>query len=211
MNRSILTFGLLAVVALSACAPAMPAGPTVMALPPAGKDYATFEQDDAVCRVTASQQTGGQTQATAASDAAVGSAVVGTALGAGVGAALGSISGAAGTGAAIGGATGLLMGSAIGANNAAYAAGSLQQRYDAVYSQCMYARGNAVQPAPVNYGVAPAPYPYAYPYPYPYPPVSGYVAYPPRVYFGPSVVIGGGWGWGWRGYPPRHGWGYRRW
>ncbi|MGE0415384.1 MAG: glycine zipper family protein [Acetobacteraceae bacterium] len=208
MKRSILTFGFLAVAGLSACAPVMPAGPTVMALPPAGKDAATFQQDDAVCRITASQATGGESPATAANNAAVGSAALGTALGAGVGAALGSLSGAAGTGAAIGGATGLVMGSAIGANNAAYAGASVQQRYDAIYSQCMYARGNAVQAPPTNYGMAPVPYPY--PYPYPYPAVSGYVAVPPPVYFGPSVTIGGGWGW--RGYPgPYRGWGYRRW
>lgn len=189
-SRSSALLGCVPVLMLSACAVAPPSGPSVMALPPQGKPFEVFQQDDMLCRQYASGQNGGQTAVGAANNAAVGSAVLGTALGAGVGAALGSVGGAMGAGAAVGGATGLLAGSAIGANNAQAAGAGTQARYDTSYTQCMYSRGNSVQSAPSGY---------AYGYPpgyaaYPYPP--GY-AYGP-VYFGPSVMIGGGWGWGHR-------------
>jgi hypothetical protein len=156
-----------------------------MALPPQGKSFEAFQQDDASCRGYATQQTGGASSAEAASNSAVGSAVLGTALGAGVGAALGSVGGAVGAGAAIGGATGLLAGSAIGASNAQAAGGNVQARYDTAYTQCMYSRGDTVQGAPGGYAGG-----YGYPgyYPGPY--------YGPG-YYGPAVVIGGGWGYGW--------------
>lgn len=188
MNRAVPAIGLVSVLALSACAVAPPQGPTVMALPPQGKPFDVFQQDDALCRGYASQQIGGTSPAQAANASAVGSAVVGTALGAGIGAALGSVGAAAGAGAAIGGATGLLAGSAIGAGNAQYAGGNLQAHYDTAYTQCMYSRGNTVQSAPGYAGGYPGGYPGGYYYPAPY-------AYGP-AYYGPSVVIGGGWGWG---------------
>jgi hypothetical protein len=120
----------------------------------------------------------------------VGSALLGTALGAGVGAALGSVGGAVGAGAAIGGATGLIAGSAIGAGNAQAAGGNVQGRYDTAYTQCMYSRGDTVQSAPTGYAGYPSGY---YPGPYYGPAYYG----PGYGYYGPSVVIGGGWGYGW--------------
>lgn len=186
MKRAFPFVGLGAVLALSACAVAPPQGPSVMALPQQGKPFDAFQQDDAICRGYASQQTGGTSSAQAANNSAVGSAVLGTALGAGVGAALGSVGGAVGAGAAIGGATGLLAGSAIGAGNAQAAGGNVQARYDTAYTQCMYSKGDSVQSAPTGYAAG---YPAGY-YPYPY-------GYGP-AYYGPSVVIGGGWGYGWR-------------
>jgi hypothetical protein len=187
MARAIPAFGLVSVLALGACTAQQPQGPSVMALPAQGKSFEAFQQNDMNCRGHASQMTGGGSAAKASADAAVGSAVVGTAIGAVAGAAIGSAGGAMGAGAAIGGATGLLAGSAIGANNAGYAGGNLQSRYDTAYTQCMYANGNTVQAAPGGYAR-----PYAYPYPAPYP---YYPAYPyPYYYGGPSVVIGGGWG-----------------
>lgn len=191
MKPAIPLTGLLSALVLSACTVAPPSGPSVMALPPEGKSFAVFQQEDMQCRMYASQVTGGASPAAAASNAAVSSAVVGTALGAAAGAAIGSTGGQMGAGAAIGGATGLLAGSAIGASNAQYSAANLQGRYDMAYTQCMYAKGNTVQSAPGYVSGYPATYPgYAYPaYPYPYP-----------YYSGPGVVIGGGWGWhpGWR-------------
>jgi hypothetical protein len=168
-----------------------------MALPQQGKSFEAFQQDDSICRGFATQQTGGASAAQAANNSAVGSAVVGTALGAGIGAAAGAAGGAAGIGAAAGAAAGLLIGSSVGANNAAVAGGNVQARYDTAYTQCMYSKGNTVQSAPSGYASG-----YGYPgyggYPYPY--YGG-------GYYGPAVVVGGGWGWGWRG-----GWGYgRRW
>jgi hypothetical protein len=165
-----------------------------MALPPQGKSFDVFQADEANCRGFASQQTGGASASQAATNSAVGSAVLGTALGAGVGAALGSVGGAAGAGAAIGGATGLIAGSSIGAGNAQAAGGNLQAQYDTAYTQCMYSRGNTVQSPPAGYagGYYPGYYPYGYgPGPYAYGP----------GYYGPAVVIGGGWGYrGWRRY-----------
>ncbi len=193
-------------LALGACAVAPPPGPSVMALPGEGKNFAAFQQDDYSCRQFASMQTGGAAPAQAATNSAVGSAVVGTALGAAAGAALGSVGGAMGAGAAIGGATGLLAGSAIGANAAQASAGGLQQRYDMAYTQCMYSHGDSVQSAPSGYAGYPGygvpAYGYAAPaygYPAPYYPYPGY--YGPA--YGPSVSIGIGGGWG--------GWHHRGW
>ncbi len=186
MIRVTHAIGLVSVLAVSACAVAPPQGPSVMALPPQGKPFEAFQQDDATCRGYATQQTGGASAAQAANNSAVGSAVVGTALGAGVGAALGSVGGAVGAGAAIGGAAGLLAGSSIGAANAQAAGGNVQARYDTAYTQCMYSRGDSVQSAPAGYaaGYPGGLYPYGYPY-----------GYGPG-YYGPAVVIGGGWGYG---------------
>jgi hypothetical protein len=188
MIRAMSALGVVSVLALGACAVAPPQGPSVMALPAQGKSFDAFQQDDATCRGYATQQTGGASAAQAANNSAIGSAVLGTALGAGVGAALGSVGGAVGAGAAIGGATGLLAGSAIGASNAQASGGNVQARYDTAYTQCMYSRGNSVQGAPSGYASG-----YGYPpgyYPGPY--------YGPG-YYGPAVVVGGGWGWGWHG------------
>jgi hypothetical protein len=187
MARAISALGVVSVLALSACAVAPPQGPSVMALPAQGKSFEAFQQDDASCRGYANQQTGGASAAQAATNSGVGSAVLGTALGAGVGAALGSVGGAVGAGAAIGGATGLLAGSAIGAGNAQAAGGNIQARYDTAYTQCMYSHGDTVQGAPSGYARGYYPPGYGY-YPGPY--------YGPG-YYGPSVVIGGGWGYGW--------------
>lgn len=181
------TIGFASMLALSACAVAPPPGPRVMALPGAGKDFATFQQEDAVCRQFASNQSGGAAGAQAATNNAVGTAVAGTAIGAGLGAALGSLGGQVGTGAAIGAAAGALIGGSAGASGAQYSAASLQQRYDTSYTQCMYAHGDSVQSPPGGYAVGgPGPYPYPYPYPY----------YGPAYVGGPEVVIGTGWGWG---------------
>jgi hypothetical protein len=199
MTRAISALGVVSVLALGACAVAPPQGPSVMALPPQGKSFEAFQQDDGLCRGYATQQTGGASASQAANNSAVGSAVLGTALGAGVGAALGSVGGAVGAGAAIGGAAGLLAGSAIGANNAQAAGGNVQARYDTAYTQCMYSRGDTVQSAPSGYAGG---YGYGYGYPPPYYP-GGY--YGPG-YYGPTVVVGGGWGWGggWGGGWRRH-------
>jgi hypothetical protein len=184
MSRVWMTIGMVSALALSACAVAPPSGPGVMALPGPGKDFATFQQEDAMCRQFASDQSGGTASAQAATNNAVGSAVVGTVVGAGVGAALGSLSGQMGAGAAIGGAAGALVGGSAGASGAQLSAAGLQQRYDTSYTQCMYAHGDSVQSPPGGYRSSAAG---AYPYPYPY--------YGAGYFGGPAVVIGGGWGW----------------
>ncbi len=186
MWRARLPIGITSVLALAACAVAPPSGPRVMALPAPGKDFGVFQQEDATCRQFASGQTGGAASAQAATNNAVGTAVVGTAVGAGLGAALGSLSGNMGAGAAVGGVAGALVGGSAAANGAQLSAGDLQQRYDASYTQCMYAHGDSVQSPPGGYQGGPAPY--------------GYYGYGPAYVAGPAVVVGTGWGWGrgWR-------------
>ena len=56
-----------------------------------------------------------------------------------------------GAGAAIGGAAGALIGGSAGASGAQLSANDLQQRYDASYTQCMYAHGDSVQSPPGGY------------------------------------------------------------
>jgi hypothetical protein len=170
---------LIGTLALTACAAAQPTAPEVLALPPAGKDLAQFQQDDLACRGFAQQQIGAASPQQAANQSAAGTAVAGTAVGAAAGAAIGAAAGAAGAGAAIGAATGLLAGSAIGVNAAAASGVALQQRYDIGYAQCMAAHGNQVQSLAtlLPYGY------YAYPYQY------GYWPYYDSWY-GPFVGVG---------------------
>ena len=216
--RTLLPLG--AALALGACAASPPAGPSVMALPGQGKDFAAFQQDDFGCRQFAAAQTGFADQSKAATQSAVGSAAVGTVVGAAAGAALGAAAGNPGLGAAAGAGTGLLFGSAAGANNANASAGSIQDRYDIGYTQCMVAHGNTVQPSPTGFAGSSG-FGYGSPgFVYGYPAYYGY-GYP--GFYGPTVAIGvggwGGWGWGrgwggWRGYGWRgYGWrgGYGGW
>jgi uncharacterized protein YcfJ len=162
--------GLLAAVLLAGCA-TIPEGPTYTAMPGTRRSHDQFQVDDAACRQFGLQSVG-VTPNQAATDAAVGSAVVGTALGAIIGGLVGGSDGAA-----VGAGMGLFTGSAVGASNAQYAGYSTQRRYDAVYNQCMYARGHKVAvpasvarnmrgggsvPPPPN---APAPAPYTAPPP----------------------------------------------
>lgn len=196
MNRTPIALALLVPLSLGACTVAPPVGPQVLAMPPSGKDLATFRGEDTQCRDYASAQIGNGDPAEAANRSAVGSAAVGTVLGAAAGALLGSVGGSMGAGAAIGAGTGLLAGSAVGAGNARYSAGSLQQRYDGAYSQCMASLGNQLQ-APVGYGGG-----YGGGYGYGYAPAYGYPAYGYPGYYAPagvSVGIYSGFGYG-RGY-----------
>jgi uncharacterized protein YcfJ len=142
-----------AVLAVAACAQA-PTSPTVLALPPPGKPFAQFQQEDAGCRGWAQQVTAGQAEQE--NQRAVGTAAVGTLVGAAGGALIGAAFGNAGAGAAIGAGSGLAAGGAYGANNSNAANFSLQQRFDIAFTQCMYANGNRVQSAPYGYGVYPA-------------------------------------------------------
>jgi hypothetical protein len=126
-----------AAVALAACASA-PTGPSVAVMPGSGKSFEQFNQDDAVCRQYAGNQTAGA--ADAANNKAVESGIVGTLIGAAAGAAIGGNH----QGAAIGAGTGLLVGSAAGSNASAGGSYSAQRKYDIAYEQCMYAKGNSV-------------------------------------------------------------------
>jgi outer membrane lipoprotein SlyB len=187
------TFAVTVVVSLlmGACA-SVPKGPTVMVLPGTGKSFEQFQADDAVCRQFASQQTGTSVDETGAKNTVTGAAV-GTVLGAALGAAIGAAAGSPATGAAVGAGAGLLGGTAVGAGNAQTSQVSVQRRYDASYTQCMYAKGHQV---PVARGSQPAyaapaapatppppPPPPAQPAPPPPPPAAN--AAPPQPPAGP--------------------------
>jgi hypothetical protein len=143
--------------AVGGCASPGPAAPSFVALPAKGKSYEAFQRDDQYCQGSAQQAIGYQSPGEAANQAAVGTAALGTAIGALAGAAIGSASGQLGAGAAVGAGSGLVAGGAAGEGNAYAAGGSLQSRYDAVYAQCMSAKGNQV-PGPYYGGPSPGYY-----------------------------------------------------
>jgi hypothetical protein len=180
---------------LGGCA-TVPAGPSVMVLPPPGKPFEVFQSEDLACRNWAAQQTG-QQPGEAANQNVVSGAAVGTLLGAGLGAAIGAASGNAGAGAAIGAASGLVGGAAV-SSGPAYATGwELQRRYDNAYEQCMYAKGTLIPgvarpsqrsqsvpppPPPPGYNSEPPPAPPGYNAAPPPPPSSGGAPPPPPPY-----------------------------
>jgi outer membrane lipoprotein SlyB len=110
-----------------------------MVLSGTGMSFDRFRNDDVVCRQYTFFQVGGSTANQADMKSGVTSAVVGTALGAAAGAAIGG-----GSGAAIGAGTGLVGGSIVGTGAASSSMYEDQQRYDAAYIQCMYAKGHQV-------------------------------------------------------------------
>lgn len=179
----------LAGLGLSACAVPPPSGPTLMALPPQGKDFALFQREDMACQRNAGLAIG-YVDPSQATNAAVGSAVVGTAVGAAAGALIGAAAGNPGAGAAIGAGAGLVTGSAVGANAAAGTGYEMQAQFDTVYAQCMTAYGNTIQAGPAR--AASIPYYAGSYYPAPF--------YPYPYYYGPSVGFYGGYGGYWGGY-----------
>ena len=73
-------------------------------------------------------------------------ALTGAAIGTAAGALIGSAGGPHGTadGMVAGAAGGLLVGSAIAGGNGANSQGTLQDQYNVIYVQCMYAKGNKI-------------------------------------------------------------------
>lgn len=136
--KSAIKLSALAISMMMVACTTAPTSPSVAVMPGAGKSFEQFNNDDAVCRQFAGNQTAGA--ADAANNKAVESGVVGTLIGAAAGAALGGNH----QGAAVGAGTGLLVGSAAGANASQYGSYSAQRRYDISYEQCMYAKGNSV-------------------------------------------------------------------
>jgi hypothetical protein len=136
VKKRVLTLAVVSVL-ISACAE-IPAGPSVSVMPPPGKPFEVFAADDQTCRSYA-QQSVGTNPNLASAESLAGSAVLGTALGAAAGALVGGHA-SAGVGAGLG----AVAGTAMGVNAASYAGQQTQQRYDTVYMQCMYARGNVL-------------------------------------------------------------------
>ncbi len=138
-RHAILSVGVL--TALAGCA-APPMGPTIPVMPGPGKSFESFQIDQNNCKMFASDQVRGQTDAV--NQRAVTTGVLTTVIGAGLGAAVGSAYGNAGAGAAIGAAAGVGTGAAIGASNTGNDQMTIQQQYDNAFAQCMYAKGEQV-------------------------------------------------------------------
>jgi uncharacterized membrane protein len=129
-----------------------------MVMPGAKKTLAQFQEDDAVCRQFAVNQTGGANPTQNSATSGVQSAAIGTVIGAAAGALLGGNH----QGAAVGAGAGLLLGSAAGVGSADTSARSIQRRIDQAYIQCMYTKGNRVPVSGQVVHSAPAPEPYYY-------------------------------------------------
>lgn len=165
-----------AALMLGACVSGPPPGPTAIVVPGSGKDFAAFQQDDAVCRRGAASNTGYGDLAlphTEVSNAAI-----------------------SGRAREAGAAARAPTGSGTTAANGP-GASTLEPPDETVpnqlgYLQCMAARGDTVRPEPAGYVEAANwngyPYPYDYWYPYPY----GY-GYPYGFYGAGFIgVFGGG-------------------
>ena len=171
-----LTLATFAIAALGGCATMPPSGPNVMVLPGNYSSFDQFRADQALCEQYAQGTTGPVAQTV--SNNAVNSAVTGATVGAAAGALIGAASHDADQGAAAGAGLGLLAGSAAGLASYNASAAELQDRYDAAYVQCMYAKGHQV-PIPAGYTSAPAHA--APPPPAPnYPPPPGSALPPPH-------------------------------
>jgi uncharacterized protein YcfJ len=165
--RTSLGGAMIAVIALTACAPTVMA-PTIPVMPGANKPPDQFMVDQQTCQGYANSQTA--PLSAQANNQALGGALLTTALGAGLGAAIGG-----GRGAAIGAASGAVVGTAAGAQGSSIAGMNIQQQYNIFYSQCMYARGNQVPGfSPNMYAIPPYPGPGGPP-----PPPPGMPAPPP--------------------------------
>lgn len=138
MSRFFKVFSATVILAVTGCV-SLPNGPSVMVLPGTGLSFEQFRNDDVICQQYAFFQVGGTTANQAGMNSGVTSAAVGTALGAAAGAAIGG-----GSGAAIGAGSGLVAGSIAGTGAASSSMYAEQQRYDAAYIQCMYAKGHQV-------------------------------------------------------------------
>jgi len=119
---------------LAGCA-STPMGPTVRAMPPAGKSFDQFAMEQSFCKQYADDQVRGQAEH--ANTTGIVEGLAGTALGAGLGAAVGG-----GQGAAIGAAAGAVAGTAVGGSTSSHEQKSIQRQYNDAYLQCMAAKGN---------------------------------------------------------------------
>jgi outer membrane lipoprotein SlyB len=147
-------------VALGACV-TPPTVPMIPVAPGPNKTFEAFAAEQSFCQQYATAQTA--PQAYAATNQAVATAVLTTALGAALGGAIGG-----GHGAGIGAASGAVLGTAVGASGSGFAQMSLQQQFDIMYGQCMYAHGNQVPgfsppPGTPPYSGGPGPSPYGPP------------------------------------------------
>jgi uncharacterized protein YcfJ len=137
LKHILLPTAVAAATLVSGCVTTMPAGPTVAAMPPPGKPFEAFVQDDQFCRQWASASSGPNRDT--ATNQFLGSAVTGAAIGAVAGALAGGHRDV-GAGAAVG----TVIGSGVGSNQSAMTGWTAQRNYDVAYQQCMYAKGNVI-------------------------------------------------------------------
>lgn len=137
MKSSIRALAVISTLLLVAGCATVPAGPTVMALPGAGKSFDQFRRDDYDCRQYAQYQISGSNPNQI--DPSVRNAAIGTAIGALAGAAIGGS-----RGAGIGAGGGLVVGSMTGSDAARGSSYGAQRSYDNAYVQCMYSKGEQV-------------------------------------------------------------------
>lgn len=142
MRSKWLTVPVIVLLALSGCQPPAPTGPTIAVMPGPHKSLAQFQNDDAICRNFAQNQS--YQPAQTGLNSPTGTAAATTVGGAAAGALLGAAAGNAGMGAAIGAGAGLIGGSAWGAHKANQQGESMQQSYNIAYAQCMKTKGNSV-------------------------------------------------------------------
>jgi hypothetical protein len=132
-----------AALTLAGCA-ALPAGPSLQALPGNQKSPAQFAADDGRCLAFANELVAGRTPTAAANQSVAAGAAAGTAIGAVTGAVVDGASGAA-----AGAGLGLVLGALVGSSEAQGAWGGTQQQFDRAYYACMYALGHKV-PVPAD-------------------------------------------------------------
>lgn len=125
-------------LALVGCA-ALPAGPSLQALPGSRQTQERFAADDSRCRNFANEVVAGRMSSEATNRNLAAGAAVGAAVGAATGAAVDGASGAA-----AGAGVGLVLGALVASSESQGAWGGTQQQYDRAYYACMYARGHKV-------------------------------------------------------------------
>src|SRR5271169_4669770 len=124
---------------LAGCAPIafQPPGPSVTVLPAPNKPFDIYVQDHATCKqFAAGEVAGAADQANIRTLADAGTNMV---LGAAIGGAAGG-----GVGAGIGAASGAIGGGWFAANDTPWGVYGIQNRYDAAFIECMYAKGNQI-------------------------------------------------------------------
>lgn len=183
---------------LAACVTLPREGPTQPALIGTGKTTMQYDVDDNYCRQLASERTGVNPNE-AMQEAQAGSAVAGGLIMGLLGAVIGSAFGGgrgAGIGAAAGAASGIAGGLEAGTSAGLASASAAQERFNAEYGACMYARGHQVPgvapvvqpqaPAAPAYMPPPPPTGYQQPSSSPVPPTVGTA--PPPQGMGPPGV-----------------------
>ncbi|HIH9465507.1 Uncharacterised protein [Klebsiella variicola] len=133
-------------ITLTGCVSA-PEAPTVMVLPGSGKTYETFQRDGVLCRNTAYRSLNGE--AHDANNNGITTAATGTIIGAATGALIGSAGGPQRTtdGLVVGAASGLLLGGVVAGGGRGQTQNVMQDQYNVIYVQCMYAKGHKIPQA----------------------------------------------------------------